>query len=197
MLPIVPTTAPSMAPLQHVADVSHFATVSSSAPTLGNIPSKTVPSTIGESKVADRQPQQTATPALVKSPADATASQTLPFSLAGQGDIVLESPFSTTFLTQVLGQLPIEDSDGIVSDLVDFDFIARFSAVKYKPSGAVPKGLHTKIEIPVDVVRAALPQEVSTEALQQRASAAYDDTNVRVEQPTTAYNSREEVSLVS
>jgi len=65
-------------------------------------------------------------------PAKASASQ--PFTLAAQGELAFESPYSTTFVAQIFGQTFLSEGGGIVDGFLDFEELAQLDMVKYKPS---------------------------------------------------------------
>lgn len=123
---IAPVVEPAPAAVQKAVPV----------PSIGMLPTTIVPASISSPRVADDQRsagQTTQQTRSVPVAAD-TANIISAFSNAASGQIVLPSPYSTTFLAQLFGQLPTGQMDGIVSSLMDFDYIAEVSMVKYQPS---------------------------------------------------------------
>lgn len=143
MLPVVSAPSVQMAP---PVETSLFIG-QISEPALGRLPPHTVPAPIASFRTSDNSKGGNLTR---NSFLDAQLSvDNLAAISAGSshptGDILLESPFSTTFVAQLFGQLPTLDTvfsdvagerSGIPSGFVDFERLAQFSETKYKPSEA-------------------------------------------------------------
>lgn len=140
---------------------------------LGRLPVVTVPPTVTSAKVADdtrsqqqaRNPQQNSTPAAES------------FSVStqmGAGELVFESPYSTTFVAQLFGQFQTADETlGALSGqsaeaplgFVDFDRLSQFDITKYMPSFAFRPQVETPAVSEQPRVQAAVsaPAPVASE----------------------------------
>ena len=118
-----------------------------SDPKLGRLPFKTVPAAIDGSKVSDqpRQQQQASSKTSTTETA-ATAAASAKSSASGlTPSLSAEPKLSTPFAAQLFAQLQTSaglvsgmggGGTGIPSGFVDFDRLAEFGKVKYKPSNA-------------------------------------------------------------
>ncbi|MGB1539926.1 MAG: hypothetical protein ACPG80_03115, partial [Rickettsiales bacterium] len=95
--------------------------------------------------VADNNQRQQPTRFPADAPVESAGGAAAPFRFAQTQGANVESPFSTTFIAQLFGQLPANDDvigslfgegTGVPAGFVDFSRLAEFDKVKYKPSGA-------------------------------------------------------------
>lgn len=167
---------------------------------LGRLPVITVPPAISNAKIADNrggQPAQRAAQNIASTQSFAAVS---PLSLSGTGELVFESPYSTTFVAQLFGQFQASDSGlGALSEesltlplgFVDFDRLSQFDVTKYMPSFAFRPQVETppsaeivaprpKLQIKnAPVQQAAAPQQVAN------APAEPAEVNLQTVQPET------------
>lgn len=117
----------------------------SSDPAVGRLPLHSVPPPINSQKVADNNREQQQTRSGQEPPQPSIERSFASLLQSGEGDIELQSPFSTPFMAQLFGQIPAFDNvigglfgegTGVPAGFVDFNRLAEFNTVKYKPSHA-------------------------------------------------------------
>lgn len=152
MLPVLP---PTVAQVPQAVDMSSVLTTPSDA-ALGRLPLRVVPQTVNASKPDQQGTRQQARPSVLPE-TPATPSKTSSFDAlinAGKGEIRLPSPFSTTFLAQLFGQMSsmsTENSGAAAiwlnastaneavkdSGMLEYERLEeQLGQVKYAPSGA-------------------------------------------------------------
>lgn len=150
MLPVVLTPAVVQTP--QAVDMSPFTGLASDA-ALGRLPVHVVPQPVQGARVANdqrggqqRQEQQPSSTPVTNN----TSTGFSILSQAGKQDIRLPAPFSTTFLAQLFGQIPMEGPEqadvaaiwlgngetSLDYGYVDFERLEEYGQVKYAPSGA-------------------------------------------------------------
>lgn len=132
---MIPTIAAPNIQVPPPVDASVF-TAPSQEPALGRLPLNIVPPPVTNPKVADdnRGGQQPARN--TQNPAPRTVPNTAAKLFEANGEIAFESPYSTTFVAQLFGQFSGTEQGGISDGFLDFEQLAQFSMVKYRPSMA-------------------------------------------------------------
>lgn len=168
---MIPTLSVPNIQVAPAVEMSVFTGQNSDA-ALGRLPVVTVPPAISNNRVSDdnrgQSPAQRNTAATSK-PSASAAPFSLGGSLGGTGELVFESPYSTTFVAQLFGQFQALDGglgESIVLplDFVDFERLSQFNVTKYMPSFASHPQLKTPA--PAEIV-ATQPMPMDTEVNEQ------------------------------
>lgn len=127
MIPVI--SAPNIQ-VPPPVDVSVF--TAPSEPALGRVPVHIVPAPVTNPKVADNRPGPQ--PGRTHTEAPSGAAPATAFFLRGEGEIAFASPYSTPFIAQLFGQFAFADETNLPGGFLDFEQLAQFNMVKYKPS---------------------------------------------------------------
>lgn len=127
---MIPTLAAPNIQVAPPVDASVF--TAPAEPAIGRLPLHIVPPPVTSPKVADNRTGQQTSRQPAAEPAAGNAAPA--FYMPASGTMSFESPYSTTFVAQLFGQFVLSEDDGLIGGLLDFEQLARFNLVKYKPS---------------------------------------------------------------
>lgn len=200
MIPTVAVPNIQVAPTPVLASLF---TGSSMEPALGRLPMNVVPAPVSNAKVADdgRGGQTPARNPQVPVPANDGFADALSSS-AGKGELSFESPYSTVFVAQLFGQFEASGGESSGTDMfgtvVDFDQLAQFDMIKYKPSMAFKPSENPtapQVEMPELDALAAMRQ-ASTEAVVQSGLETAPAQPLTADSPVASTDSAPQESTV-
>lgn len=162
---------------------------------LGRLPVVTVAPAISNAKVADdnRGGQPAQRNAQNAAAMAKTAVSVAPFSLSGTGELVFESPYSTTFVAQLFGQFQANNPGALAGESqavplgVDFEHLSQFDVTKYMPSLAFRPRMETPEPAESNVAQQQPKLQIKNAPVQQVANAAGQaDDDLRRMQPISS-----------
>lgn len=161
-----------------------------SDPAVGRLPLHSVPPPINSQKVADNNREQQQARSAQQPPQPSIERSFASLLRTGEGEIELQSPFSTPFMAQLFGQIPAFDNvigglfgegTGVPAGFVDFNRLAEFNTVKYKPSHAFKPHEKPAQQQALEDFGTTSTNEAAKEAIRQAAATAVPEPS----QPAT------------